>query len=173
MTRAEIKGRIIKIVADKMYVNHNEINEESHFKYDIGVDSLDEVELIVEVEHKFGITVSYEDTKDIATIGDAVDAVCRKLGVPESPESGTSKAEQAALKAYPNSKGIRELKGLSARPIFIQGYEQAEKDTIERACNWLFSHLPILVDYYNEDIHTNADRSEFIKLFRTQMEKKQ
>lgn len=39
-----------------------------------------------------------------------------------------SKAEQAALKVYPKSEGIRELKGLSARPIFIQGYEQAKKD---------------------------------------------
>ena len=53
---------------------------------------------------------------------------------------------------------------------FKNGYEQAEKETIERACEWLFSHLPILVDYYDEDIHTNADRSKFIKLFRTQME---
>ena len=53
---------------------------------------------------------------------------------------------------------------------FKNGYEQAEKETIERACEWLFSHLPILVDYYDEDIHTGADRSEFIKLFRTQME---
>ena len=39
-----------------------------------------------------------------------------------------TRAEKAALKAYPKSEGIRELKGLSARPIFIQGYEQAEKE---------------------------------------------
>ena len=52
----------------------------------------------------------------------------------------------------------------------IKGYKQAEAETIERACDWLFAHLPILVDYYNEDIHENADRSEFIKLFRKQME---
>lgn len=84
-----------------------------------------------------------------------------------------TRAEKAALKAYPKSEGIRELKGLSARPIFTQGYKQAEKETIEKACKWLFSHLPILVDYYNEDIHTNADRSDFIKLFRTQMEEEQ
>jgi len=51
-----------------------------------------------------------------------------------------------------------------------KGYSQAESDTIERACDWLFAHLPILVDYYNEDIHENADRSDFIKLFRKQME---
>lgn len=52
----------------------------------------------------------------------------------------------------------------------LESYLQAEKDSIERACEWLFSHLPILIDYYNEDIHEKADRSEFIKLFRTQME---
>ena len=52
----------------------------------------------------------------------------------------------------------------------FESYLQAEKDSIERACEWLFSHLPILIDYYNEDIHEKADRSEFIKLFRTQME---
>lgn len=34
------------------------------------------------------------------------------------------------MKAYPKSEGIRELKGLSARPIFIQGYKQAEKEII-------------------------------------------
>lgn len=84
------------------------------------------------------------------------------------------RAEQAALKVYPKSEGIRELKGLSARPIFIQGYEQAEKETIKRACKWLFSHLPILVDYYfDEGIHEPVDRSEFIKSFRTQMEEEQ
>lgn len=49
-------------------------------------------------------------------------------------------------------------------------YEQAQQETINRACEWLFSHLPILVDCYNEDIHEKTDRSEFIKLFRTQME---
>ena len=82
-----------------------------------------------------------------------------------------TRAEEAALKAYPKSTGVRELKGLSARPILIQGYEQAEKETIERACKWLFSHLPIIVDYYfDEGIHEPVDRSEFIKLFRTQME---
>ena len=85
-------------------------------------------------------------------------------------QTDMTRAEEAALKAYPKSTGVRELKGLSARPVYAAGYEQAEKDTIERACKWIFSHLPILVDYYDEDIHTGADRSEFIKLFRTQME---
>lgn len=89
-----------------------------------------------------------------------------------------TRAEQAALKAYPedwvagyfdNPDEVTD-DNEEAREYFQQGYEQAEKETIERACEWLFSHLPILVDYYNEDIHEKADRSEFIKLFRMQME---
>lgn len=93
----------------------------------------------------------------------------------------SKRAEEAALKAYPDNEVLffaedaegnyhpvktfgREVNG------FIFGYEQAESETIERACDWLFAHLTILVDYYNEDIHENADRSEFIKLFRKQME---
>ena len=84
----------------------------------------------------------------------------------------SKRAEEAALKAIPNhpSKVIEKL-NIQRRRFFSLGYEQAEKDTIERACNWLFSHLPIIVDYYDEDIHEHADRSEFIKSFRIQMEK--
>lgn len=61
-------------------------------------------------------------------------------------------------------------KEIARKAAYTSGYEQAEKDTIKRACKWLFSHLPILVDYYNEDIHEKADRSEFIKLFRKSMD---
>lgn len=53
---------------------------------------------------------------------------------------------------------------------YKEGYEQAEKDTIERVCDWLESHLPIIVNYYDEDIHEDAYRAEFIDLFRTQMD---
>ena len=89
----------------------------------------------------------------------------------------SKRAKEAALKAYPmRSRVIQLARGNTFfadnlfREGFVNGYEQAEAETIERACKWLFAHLPILVDYYNEDIHENADRSEFIKLFRKQME---
>ena len=89
----------------------------------------------------------------------------------------SKRAKEAALKAYPMlSRLIRPARGYSfyadilLREGFVKGYEQAEAEAIERACKWLFAHLTIIVDYYNEDIHENADRSEFIKLFRKQME---
>ena len=87
----------------------------------------------------------------------------------------SKRAEEAALEAYPYNRAITsndvEYDGnFCNRLPYTEGYDQAESDTIERACEWLFAHLPILVDYYNEDIHENADRSDFIKLFRKQME---
>lgn len=96
----------------------------------------------------------------------------------------SKRAEKAALKAYPvkmitlRNQDLIELfrkteieSNEYPRSLFQEGYEQAEADTIERACEWLFAHLTILVDCYNEDIREKADRSEFIKLFRKQMEK--
>lgn len=85
----------------------------------------------------------------------------------------SKRAEKAALKSYPQSRKFTQSQRIifnDMRDGFKFGYEQAEAETIERACKWLFAHLPILVDYYNEDIYEQADRSEFIKLFRKQME---
>lgn len=56
------------------------------------------------------------------------------------------------------------------RTCYMAAYERAEKDTIERVCDWLEEHLPIIVNYYDEDIHEDAYRAEFIDLFRIQME---
>lgn len=89
----------------------------------------------------------------------------------------SKRADQKAIEAFPDiplpnlGKDIVAKRG-NLRRAYIHGYEQAEQDTIEMACQWLFAHLPILIDYYDEDIHKKSDRSEFIKLFRTQMEGK-
>lgn len=84
----------------------------------------------------------------------------------------SKRAEQFALTLYTpwSEDGMSRKDNTEVIEACIEGYEQAEAETIEMACDWLFAHLPILVDYYNEDIHENADRSEFIKLFRKQME---
>lgn len=72
------------------------------------------------------------------------------------------RAEEAASIAY---GGVPQL-----RRAFINGYEQAEKETIERAFKWLSSNLTIIVGYYNEDIYEQVDRSDFIRKFREYME---
>ena len=88
----------------------------------------------------------------------------------------SKRAEKRGLEAVPPRwRKTKDGKGkvdsaLPVRKFYIRAYEKAEKDTIEQACDWLFSHLPMLVDYYDEDIHEHADRSEFIKSFRKAME---
>lgn len=49
---------------------------------------------------------------------------------------------------------------------------KAREETISLACKWLSSRLPIIVDYYNENIHEQADRDDFIRAFREYMEDK-
>lgn len=81
-----------------------------------------------------------------------------------------TKAEEKADEFYRGSNPYREHPEEDwKREGFIDGYEEAEEDTIDQACQWLFSHLPILVDYYNDDIHEKIDRSDFIKMFRKEM----
>lgn len=84
----------------------------------------------------------------------------------------SKRAEQFARTLYTpwSEDGMSRKDNTEVIEACIKGYEQAEEETIERACDWLFAHLTIIVDYYNDDIHENADRSEFIKLFRKQME---
>ena len=84
----------------------------------------------------------------------------------------SKRAEESAIETYPvvieehTERDLNKPRRLS----YINGYEQAEKDTIERVCDWLESHLPIIVNYYDEDIHEDAYRDEFIDMFRIQME---
>ena len=60
------------IVVDKLGVKEDKIVENAKFIEDLGADSLDQVEFIMEVEKKFNITISDEDAGQIATVGDAV-----------------------------------------------------------------------------------------------------
>ncbi len=69
---------------------------------------------------------------------------------------------------YANSKSW--AKGNYLTPYVAQAYNDGYKDAIDRACDTLFSVLPIIVSYYTEDIHEHADRSDFIKAFRKKME---
>ena len=55
------------------------------------------------------------------------------------------------------------------------GYANAvhdKKDMIRVACDWLFFHLPITMDYYDDGLHINANANKFIEKFRKAMEEK-
>lgn len=69
---SEIASRVKAIIVDKLGVDENEVTETANFTQDLGADSLDTVELIMEFEKEFGITIPDEKAEGINTVGDAV-----------------------------------------------------------------------------------------------------
>ncbi len=69
---SEIESRVKAIIVDKLGVEESEVNLEASFTNDLGADSLDTVELIMEFEKEFGISIPDDQAEKIATVGDAV-----------------------------------------------------------------------------------------------------
>jgi acyl carrier protein len=69
---SEIASRVKAIIVDKLGVEESEVKNEASFTNDLGADSLDTVELIMEFEKEFGITIPDDQAEKIATVGDAV-----------------------------------------------------------------------------------------------------
>jgi len=69
---AEIQDKVIAIIVDKLGVDASEVTLESNFTNDLGADSLDTVELIMEFEKEFNIAIPDDQAEKIATVGDAV-----------------------------------------------------------------------------------------------------
>ncbi|WP_290093874.1 acyl carrier protein, partial [uncultured Muribaculum sp.] len=63
------------IIADKLNVDENEVTENAEFTKDLGADSLDTVELIMEFEKEFGITIPDDKAEGITTVKDAIDYI--------------------------------------------------------------------------------------------------
>ena len=67
------------IISDKLGVSESEITEKANFVSDLGADSLDVVELVMEIEKKFDIQIPDHDAETFKTVGDAVDYIAGKL----------------------------------------------------------------------------------------------
>ena len=79
MTQEEIVKQVKAIIVDKLGVEESEVTETANFTNDLGADSLDTVELLMEFERVFGIKIPDEETSAIATVGDAIAKVQDKL----------------------------------------------------------------------------------------------
>ena len=69
---SEIASRVKAIIVDKLGVEESEVTTEASFTNDLGADSLDTVELIMEFEKEFGISIPDDQDEKIGTVGDAV-----------------------------------------------------------------------------------------------------
>lgn len=69
---ADIAAKVKKIIVDKLGVDESEVTNEASFTNDLGADSLDTVELIMEFEKEFDLSIPDEDAEKIATVGDAI-----------------------------------------------------------------------------------------------------
>lgn len=72
---SEIADKVKAIIVDKLSVDENEVTPTAEFSKDLGADSLDTVELIMEFEKEFGLTIPDEDAEKITTVGDAIEYI--------------------------------------------------------------------------------------------------
>jgi len=75
----DVESQIKDIIIDKLGVDESEVVSDANFTNDLGADSLDTVELIMEFEKEFDLSIPDEDAENIATVGDAVSYVSGKL----------------------------------------------------------------------------------------------
>ena len=71
----ETLNRVMEIVVDKLGVEQNKVTEKAKFIDDLGADSLDTVELIMEFEDEFGIEIPDEDAENILSVKEAVEYI--------------------------------------------------------------------------------------------------
>lgn len=79
MEYEEIVKKVKDIIVDKLGVEASEVTDTASFTNDLGADSLDTVELLMDLEKVFGIKIPDEETNTIVTVKDAIDKVVEKL----------------------------------------------------------------------------------------------
>lgn len=72
---SDIQSKVTKIIVDKLGVDESEVNLDSSFTNDLGADSLDTVELIMEFEKEFNIAIPDDQAEKIGTVGQAVEYI--------------------------------------------------------------------------------------------------
>ena len=69
---SDVKSKVVSIIVDKLGVEESEVLNEASFTNDLGADSLDTVELIMEFEKEFNIAIPDDQAENIQTVGDAI-----------------------------------------------------------------------------------------------------
>ncbi len=80
-TPQEVQDKVFKIVAEQMSVEKGELSRATSFVNDLNADSLDTVELVMELEDEFDLTIPDEEAEKLKTIGEAIDYIVKALEV--------------------------------------------------------------------------------------------
>jgi len=77
---AEIEEKVVQIVSEQMSVEKNEITRATSFVNDLNADSLDTVELVMELGDEFDLTIPDEEAEKLKTVGEAIDYIQKHMG---------------------------------------------------------------------------------------------
>lgn len=77
---ADIKAKVTEIIVNKLGVEESQVTDTANFTKDLGADSLDTVELIMEFEKQFDVSIEDADAEKIQSVGDVVSYLTAKLG---------------------------------------------------------------------------------------------
>lgn len=80
MTEQEIEAKVIEIVAEQMGVEKTKVSRETSFVNDLNADSLDQVELVMELEDEFETSIPDEEAEKLQTVGQAVEYIKQLRG---------------------------------------------------------------------------------------------
>ena len=69
---SDVRAKVVSIIVDKLGVEESEVTNEASFTNDLGADSLDTVELIMEFEKEFNLSIPDEEAEKIECVGDAI-----------------------------------------------------------------------------------------------------
>lgn len=75
VTAVEIEEKVIQIVSEQLSVDKGEISRSTSFVNDLNADSLDTVELVMELEDEFDLTIPDEEAEKLKTVGEAIDYI--------------------------------------------------------------------------------------------------
>ena len=77
---ATVEERVVDIVAEQLGVEKDKIKRDTHFVNDLGADSLDTVELVMELEEEFDISIPEDAADKIQRVGEAIDYIEKHQG---------------------------------------------------------------------------------------------
>ena len=79
LTSEEIEEKVIQIVSDQLSVDRGELSRSTSFVNDLNADSLDTVELVMELEDEFDMTIPDEEAEKLKTVGEAIEYVNKQM----------------------------------------------------------------------------------------------